>query len=171
MFWVIAASRAQGQQYAAVSATPEPHLPYTQIAPQHGLSGTQLSSGKYKSLRPCHAVNCESSRIQLLLLRVGCCKSIASGLCINTVVRCGVCLQADIILMCANAKVYNHPNTKPHKEADVIFKYSVKYVSATRATARRGLRRRSLSCKQPHRVCYCIQLLIVLYVCGMQPGW
>lgn len=31
--------------------------------------------------------------------------------------------------MCANAKVYNHPNTKPHKEADVIFKYSVKYVS------------------------------------------
>lgn len=39
------------------------------------------------------------------------------------------CLQADIILMCANAKVYNHPNTKPHKEADVIFKYSMKYVS------------------------------------------
>src|SRR5690348_8197563 len=31
--------------------------------------------------------------------------------------------------MCANAKVYNHPNTKPHKEADVIFKYSMKYVS------------------------------------------
>jgi hypothetical protein len=31
--------------------------------------------------------------------------------------------------MCANAKVYNHPNTKPHKEADVIFKYSLKYVS------------------------------------------
>lgn len=40
-----------------------------------------------------------------------------------------VLLQADIILMCANAKVYNHQNTKPHKEADVIFKYSVKYVS------------------------------------------
>lgn len=39
------------------------------------------------------------------------------------------CLQADIILMCANAKVYNHPNTKPHKEADVLFKYSMKYVS------------------------------------------
>lgn len=37
--------------------------------------------------------------------------------------------QADIILMCANAKVYNHPNTRPHKEADVIFKYSMKYVS------------------------------------------
>jgi hypothetical protein len=39
-------------------------------------------------------------------------------------------MQGDIILMCANAKVYNHPNTKPHKEADVIFKYSMKYVSA-----------------------------------------
>ena len=33
-----------------------------------------------------------------------------------------LCAQADIIQMCANAKVYNHPNTKPHKEADVIFK-------------------------------------------------
>ena len=40
-----------------------------------------------------------------------------------------LCAQADIIQMCANAKVYNHPNTKPHKEADVIFKYSLKYVS------------------------------------------
>jgi hypothetical protein len=45
-------------------------------------------------------------------------------------VCCAVlCVQADIIQMCANAKVYNHP--KPHKEADVIFKYSLKYVSTS----------------------------------------
>jgi hypothetical protein len=48
------------------------------------------------------------------------------------VLCCAVlCVQADIIQMCANAKVYNHPNTKPHKEADVIFKYSLKYVSTS----------------------------------------
>lgn len=42
---------------------------------------------------------------------------------------CAAAFQADIILMCANAKVYNHPSTKPHKEAVNIFNYSMKYVS------------------------------------------
>lgn len=62
-----------------------------------------------------------------------------SNICIHTMQACCVTIltvfvcsvQADIILMCANAKVFNHPNTKPHKEADTLFKYSMKYVSET----------------------------------------
>lgn len=72
-------------------------------------------------------------------------------------------LQADIILMCANAKVYNHQNTKPHKEADVIFKYSVKYVSSLAKIACRLLqclfccRHYWLSCIKASNVCSCGQ--------------
>jgi hypothetical protein len=81
-----------------------------------GASGDPCTAAVDKHSRVLRADTCTTHhpRSPCLLLPAGC------G-CDRT--------QADITLMVANAKVYNHPVHAVHKQADVIFAYSIKYVS------------------------------------------